>query len=813
MVALALQPAETAVAASPQLDWSDPIDIKGWAWGGGDPVVAVDGDDVWVTWMDGRNGTDVVVRHRSGTSWGNPFTPHSDQATYQGVPCIAADDGVAHLVWMDERDGDRDIYYSHSQVRGWSKELELSDDTASNEAQSLPWIAVEGDDVHVVWSDYKTGRSEVYYRHFDGVRWGDEVILSDETDPDYKGNARIAVDGTIVHVLWTEYSADYTVQYRRATDGSWGPIETVFSQTGADGTGEQLRVDGGVPYALYSADDGTGSRIYIRHRGGLTSWSLPEEVGWDGVAGEQRDPMFDVEAGHIYLAYINRDGLDRYVYTRHYDGTSWSDGLMMHPATPPILFDDAPYIEADAGVVRLVWFYVIDEFRTNFYYTEALADTGRPTSAPTGLAPFWMAEGTSELQWQAHDAYGLRAIHIIYSHSTDLSTWTNLAEWGVVPVSGTDAEGTTKVTPEAREGFYMFQTRAEDLAGHIEAPFLPIARRCAYDTTRPHGALTINRGDEWTSSSTVSLNVTFSDKMTALNWTGPGPVPFMVRFSNDGVWDDVTWAPYLGNASWDLLPGEGNRTVHFQVIDAAGLVSPDTARNISVDLTPPVGVISIEGGTETTRSRNVTLYLNYTDAYSGVSEVRYGHNATWGDEPWEAPATTRNWTLTAGDGTKTVYYQLVDAVGLPSVTYSDTIVLDTTVPQVSQSTPANGSKDFDPEGSVVIQFSEPMDGTSVEDAFNLSLEGGAEVGGTFNWSADGKTLTFTPTEPLEKGKTYHVTVGPGAEDQAGNPPAAVDYTFKTKPKEEDGGLGGVVGLMAAVALTGVAALAGGRRRP
>jgi len=312
----------------------------------------------------------------------------------------------------------------------------------------------------------------------------------------------------------------------------------------------------------------------------------------------------------------------------------------------------------------------------------------------------------------------------------------------------------------------------------------------------------------------VSLNVTFSDHMTEVNWTGPLPVPFMARFSNDGVWDDEAWAPYMGNVSWDLLPGEGNRTVHFQVMDAAGLVSPDPGRNITVDLTPPVGVISIEGGTETTGSRDVTLYLNYTDAFSGVSQVRYGSNATWSDEPWEAPAATRNWTLTVGDGVKTVFYQLVDMVGRTSVTYSDTIVLDTTVPQVQQSTPANGSKDVDPEAPIVVQFSEPMDRASVESAFGLALEGGAEVAGTFNWSADSKTVTFTPTEPLDKGKTYHVTVGPGAEDQAGNPPAAVDYTFKTEPKEEDGGLGGVVGLMAAAAMAGVAALlAGGRRRP
>ena len=811
MLAIALQPAETAGAAAPQLDWSDPLDIKGWAWPGGDPVVAVDGDDVWVCWTDGRNNTDVVVRHRSGTSWGNPFIVHSDQPTFQGQPCIAADDGVVHVVWADERDGDMDIYYRHSQVKGWSSELELSDDTASNEDQRMPWIAVVGDEVHVAWSDYKTGRSEVYYRHFDGARWGGEVILSDETDPDFKGSARLAVDGTSVHVTWVEYSDDQVVRYRRATDGVWDSQETIFSQAGADGTPAQIRVDRGIPYVLYSVVDASGEQIYIRHKGGLIRWSLPEEVGWDDIAGEQRDPMFDIEAGHIYLAYVNRDGMDRYVYTRHFDGSTWSDGLRML-VPPVILFDDAPYIEADSGTVRLVWIYLQDEFFFNLYFTEALADTARPTSAAMGVSPYWMVDGASMLQWQAHDDYGLRALHIMYSHSTDLVTWSDLEEWGAVPLSGKDQEGSTKVTPAAREGFYLFQTRAEDVAGHIETPFLPIARRCAYDSTRPHGQMTIDEGSEWTSSSTVSLNVTFSDHMTEVNWTGSLPVPFMARFSNDGVWDDETWAPYSGNVTWALEPGEGNRTVHFQVMDHAGLVSPDPGRNITVDLSAPTGSVTIDGGAGTTRDTNVTLALLYADDGAGVADVRYSDDGTWDTEPWEAPAATRNWTFAAGDGTKTVHYQVRDAVGLTSATLTDTIVLDTTVPQVQQSTPANGSKDIDPEAPIVVQFSEPMDRASVESAFDLALEGGVEVAGTFNWSADSRTLTFTPTEPLGKGKTYHVTVGPGAMDQAGNPPAAVDYTFKTEPKEEDGGLGGVVGLMAAVALAVVAAMANGRRR-
>jgi len=810
---IALGPMSDEAGAAPApLNWADPIDIKADTWPWMYPVITVDGEDMWVVWVANSNDGDVVARHKAGTVWGDPFTVHTPQTSEQSMPWIAADDGVVHAVWVDERDGDQDIYYRHSGENRWSKELELSSDTASNEPQLWPCIAVDGDEVHAVWADGKTGRYEIYYRHFDGTAWGDEVILSDETLPEPKFRPTIAAEAGVVHVAWEYNSADKVIQYKRFAGGAWEITETIFDSAGKDGSVPRLRVDGGVPYIIYSVDDGTNERVFLRHKGGLIRWSLPEDVGWSGIPGQHADPSFDVEAGHVYLMYINKDGLDWFTYFRHYDGTEWADAVRMHTRTP-ILYDASPYVEAYEGRVHAVWYFLRDEFYAEVEYTEALADVGRPSSTPTGLSPYWMSDGEATLQWQAHDDYGLRALHVMYSFSSDLVTWTPMADLVDVPVSGKDATGETKVTAVDREGFYRIQTRAEDLGGHMEFPLLPVVLRCAYDSTRPHGTMTIDGGREWTGSSTVSLNVTFSDRMTELNWTAGPPVPFKARFSNDGMWDDEAWVPYTGNVTWDLVPGEGNRTVHFQVMDHAGLVSPDPGRNITIDLTPPTGSVTIDGGAGTTRAANVTLDLLYADDGAGVADVRYGDDGTWDTEPWEAPAATRNWTLGAGDGTKTVYYQVRDAVGRTSDTLIDTIVLDTTVPQVQQSTPANGTKGVDPKAPIVIQFSEPMDRVSVEAAFNLSQEGGARVAGAFSWSADNKTLTFTPTEPLAAGKTYRVTVGPGAEDQAGNPPAApIVSTFTTKAKEEKSPGPGAAMAAAVLAVAAAAALRPARTR-
>ena len=82
----------------------------------------------------------------------------------------------------------------------------------------------------------------------------------------------------------------------------------------------------------------------------------------------------------------------------------------------------------------------------------------------------------------------------------------------------------------------------------------------------------------------------------------------------------------------------------------------------SADVTPPTGSIVINGGSSTTPSRTVTLTLSASDSGGSVAGMRFSNDGTsWSNVV--AYATTYQWTLTAGDGTKTVYANFRDAVG------------------------------------------------------------------------------------------------------------------------------------------------------
>ena len=101
---------------------------------------------------------------------------------------------------------------------------------------------------------------------------------------------------------------------------------------------------------------------------------------------------------------------------------------------------------------------------------------------------------------------------------------------------------------------------------------------------------------------------------------------------------------------------------------------------MTLDITPPTGTVSINGGAAYTNNAVVALALASGDgAGSGVAEMQFSDdNALWSG--WEPAGGTKGWTLPAGDGAKTVYVQFRDASGnVSTAEISDGITLDTDV--------------------------------------------------------------------------------------------------------------------------------------
>ncbi|VVB67794.1 Uncharacterised protein [Candidatus Norongarragalina meridionalis] len=174
----------------------------------------------------------------------------------------------------------------------------------------------------------------------------------------------------------------------------------------------------------------------------------------------------------------------------------------------------------------------------------------------------------------------------------------------------------------------------------------------------------INNGAASTDSTGVVLS------LTAYNAS-------QCRFSNDGIsW--TVWEPFLMARAWVLNSGNGLKTVYYQCQNNAGVSS--AVYDTIVLNTPAVGVIPqslsviINNGATYATSRDVGMNL-YAQ---GASECRYNNDANPYSD-WEPYYTYRSWTLTTGDGVKTVYYQCRNANGMSAPAWA-TIFMDTVQP-------------------------------------------------------------------------------------------------------------------------------------
>ncbi|MBU1088092.1 MAG: hypothetical protein KKD05_11330, partial [Candidatus Omnitrophica bacterium] len=96
-----------------------------------------------------------------------------------------------------------------------------------------------------------------------------------------------------------------------------------------------------------------------------------------------------------------------------------------------------------------------------------------------------------------------------------------------------------------------------------------------------------------------------------------------------------------------------------------------------IDTTPPTGNITINTDDVYTTSTDVTLTLSAIDGESGLGLIQFSNdNITYSDP--ESYNTFKDWTLTTGDGEKTVYVKYQDIAGNWSQPFTDTIILDTT---------------------------------------------------------------------------------------------------------------------------------------
>ena len=342
--------------------------------------VAASGNEVHVVWMDNRDGNAEIYYKRStdgGTSWGAD-TRLTNNSAGSAYPSVTVSGLVVNVVWEDNRDGNDEIYYKRSTDGGtsWGADTRLTNNSAASER---PSVTVSGSVVHVAWRDLRDGNEEIYYKRSTdgGISWGaDTQLTSNSAISQYPS---VSVFGSVVHVVWRDdRDGNYEIYYKRSTDGglSWGADTRLTNNSAASGL-PSVSVSGSVVHIVwYDNRDENWEIYYIRSTDGGTSWGADTRL--TNNTSVSLSPSVTVSGSVVHVVWDDgRDGSHPEIYYKRSTdgGTSWGADFRLtnNPAN-----SFSPFVSVSGSVVHVVW---RDERDGNFeiYYKRD------PTGNPVGI--------------------------------------------------------------------------------------------------------------------------------------------------------------------------------------------------------------------------------------------------------------------------------------------------------------------------------------------------------------------------------------------------------------------------------------------
>jgi hypothetical protein len=192
------------------------------------PSLAVGGSMVHLAWRDWRDHSFEVYYLRStdyGATWDTAAVRMSgDLTTGSYNPCLACTESgwTVQVIWWDTRHTPFELYHRRSVDRGatWQPEVRLTTDTTGTYNPSL---AVSDPNVYVTW-EALYGTSYLMYKYnrsYGAGPWSADTALT--TTPAYWSvSPCVAVLGEGVHVVWTDFrDSEYgEIYYMRDTTGN-----------------------------------------------------------------------------------------------------------------------------------------------------------------------------------------------------------------------------------------------------------------------------------------------------------------------------------------------------------------------------------------------------------------------------------------------------------------------------------------------------------------------------------------------------------------------------------------------------------------
>jgi cell division septation protein DedD len=659
--------------------------------------MAISGSNVYVLWSNTSNGN---VFFRRSTDNGTTFGPIVDLSNANGknlnyyyITAIAVSGSNVYVTWLNQ-----------TQISVGQVESKLLLRASTNSGATFgnivelcvstgtlfePQLAAIGSNVYVIFS----GGGIFFTRSIDnGATFSSIINVGNTTGATNQGGTCIAVSGSNVYLLWMAYAPYYyspTTLFFRASADNGSSFGSVISPTDYLSWIDswQLAASGNSVYVMWITHPmGTGD-TYVTFRRSMNN-------------GASFEPITRLGSDLLYKIYM---GNPRFAVSDSYVNVVW-DTRISGPGYGPAIFlarstdngatfslsvnqtnnisAKGPQVAAYGNKAYVIWTEPNPSNNDIFINHPFYSGTGvvnQPLVANAGLNQTVNGGILVTLDGSASSG----------TNKGSLTYWWSQIDGPNVNLSDVQSAKPTFIAPLVdtptvlRFQLIVFDGTKESNVATVEITIVSLPPSSSEILPRlPQNDILIISGRNIAGLTSDSYDGVWHLADFNLNLTIPDPSAIAETYYkiNNGTTKTVSV-----NGQPRITAEGANNTVEYWSKDLAGIEEfpHKILTDIKLEKSAPVGSIVINNGEASTVSVSVVLTLS-SNSTSIVSQVRFSNDGVWDSEIWESPSTSKAWTLTSGDGTKTVYYQIKDYAGLTS-SYSSAITLQSTTPTPSPS--------------------------------------------------------------------------------------------------------------------------------
>lgn len=284
------------------------------------PAISLSGTFVFIVWEDSRNmsgyNTNIYFKYSSdgGSDWSGDFQL-TNKSSRSDFPSVCVSGQTVNIAWEDNRDGNFEIYYKRSTDNGinWEADMRMTNDTANS---FLTSVVASGQFLHMVWTDERDGNKEIYHKKSTdgGINWGTDTRLTNASgDSWYPSTASYGQDA---YIVWREgRDGNSEIYFKRTTNGgnSWSGDIRLTTDNGESFNPSVSASGQNVHIVWRDSRDGNGEIYYKHSSDGGENWDT--DLRLTNASGDSRFPSVSNTGQRVDVVWCDkRDGNDEIYY-------------------------------------------------------------------------------------------------------------------------------------------------------------------------------------------------------------------------------------------------------------------------------------------------------------------------------------------------------------------------------------------------------------------------------------------------------------------------------------------------------------------